>query len=288
MSTLEWGPLTPEDLDQLTALAIVCLKRDGGLPHLGGAPMLHALYLDALSIGGRDETGELLAVASLRREVDGTPVASFLVHPELHPQGHAQQLIDWARAQAGGQALRVSMETMSMELEELFAENGLHRTFAETVMRHRLRRIPQVRLPEGLVTVPFTPQDGELFHAAYRLAFAERPGFPDTPREEWLEFVLGEEGFRPEDSRLALDDAGGPAGFVMLVDNWVDQVGVVPAWRGRGLGAHLVARSLTAIARGGATDAWLAVNVNNPAGDLYRRLGFKDRGTRARYADVPS
>ena len=29
---------------------------------------------------------------------------------------------------------------------------------------------------------------------------------------------------------------------------------------------------------------WLCVNVNNPAEDLYRRLGFTTYGTRARYA----
>jgi mycothiol synthase len=34
---------------------------------------------------------------------------------------------------------------------------------------------------------------------------------------------------------------------------------------------------------GGATEAWLDVNVNNPAAKLYGRLGFRHQGRRARY-----
>ena len=85
---------------------------------------------------------------------------------------------------------------------------------------------------------------------------------------------------------MAVDDDGRVAGFVTLADNWIDQVGVVPGWRGRGLGAHLVVRSLRALAKAGYEDAWLAVNVDNPARGLYRRLGFVDAGLRARYEQV--
>ena len=74
-------------------------------------------------------------------------------------------------------------------------------------------------------------------------------------------------------------------GFVLLVDNWIDAVGVVPEWRGRRLGAHLVVRSLTALERSGEAEAWLCVNVDNPARSLYERLGFRAKGTRARYED---
>ena len=98
--------------------------------------------------------------------------------------------------------------------------------------------------------------------------------------------VEDDPGFRPDLSRVVLDEAGDPVGFVTLTDDWVDQVGVVPAWRGRGLGAHLVARSVRALRRVGCTEAWLAVNVDNPAHALYLRLGFEDAGLRARYEQV--
>ena len=77
------------------------------------------------------------------------------------------------------------------------------------------------------------------------------------------------------------------AGFVTISDNWIDQVGVVPEWRGQRLGAHLVVRSLRTLRKAGYEQAWLAGNVDNPsARALYRSLGFLDSGVRARYQQV--
>jgi ribosomal protein S18 acetylase RimI-like enzyme len=47
-----------------------------------------------------------------------------------------------------------------------------------------------------------------------------------------------------------------------------------------------MARSLRALRKAGCEQAWLAVNVDNPAHELYLRLGFHDAGTRARYTQV--
>ncbi len=285
MSTLEWGPVTEADLPELEALARACLKHDGGLPQLAGEAMLRQYFVTDATICGRDETGEIVAVAALSWDRQGRRTASGLVHPALRHQGHGEALVAWTREHSGGVPLRVVAETMSLEAEELFAANGLHRTFAETVMRHRLRHIPVIPRPTGFLTVPFSDETALGFHTAYRLSFAERPGFPNTPAEQWLDAVRGDEGFRPADSRLALGPGGEPAGFVLLADNWIDSVGVAPQWRGHQLGAHLVVRSLSVFKRTGEDDAWLCVNVDNPARALYERLGFKAKGTRARYED---
>ena len=58
-----------------------------------------------------------------------------------------------------------------------------------------------------------------------------------------------------------------PGRFRQRARHLVDQVGVVPAWRGHGLGAHLVSRVLLALAAERAPEARLTVNTNNPAGD---------------------
>jgi mycothiol synthase len=79
-------------------------------------------------------------------------------------------------------------------------------------------------------------------------------------------------------------DVDQPVGFVNVLGTWVDQVGVVPPYRGRLLGAHLVAHVLGALAAEGADGCWLTVNVDNPADQLYRSLGFRVVGRRARYA----
>lgn len=286
MSTLAWQPLTEDDLPALAHLATRCLQRDGGLPHLAGEPMLRRYFLSGPGITGRDETGEVVAAASVFVDGAGHRTATGLVHPSARGQGLGHELVAWCRERSGGVLLRVAVETTSPEWDELVAELGLVRTFAEHVMRHPLDVVPRVPRPVGLHVERWTEETAPLFHEAYRLSFGERPGFPDTPIGEWVADVAGEEGFRPRASRVALDAEGRPAGFVNLVDDWIDQVGVVPAWRGRGLGAHLVARSLRALRKRGCEAVWLSVNVDNPAADLYRRLGFRDAGLRARYEEA--
>ena len=286
MSTPAWRPLTEADLPGLHHLAACCLERDGGLPHLAGEPMLRRYFLSGPGIVGADETGDLVAAASVFLDGSGHRTAAGLVHPSSRGQGLGHDLVAWCRERSGGSLLRVAVETTSREWDELAADLGLARTFAEHVMRHDLVDVPKVRRHPDLRTLRWSERTAPLFHDAYRRSFADRPGFPDPPLEEWVAEVAGEEGFRPSASRVAVDPTGDAVGFITLIDDWLDQVGVVPAWRGRGLGAHLVVRSLRSLRRSGCDQAWLTVNVDNPAHDLYLRLGFSDAGLRARYEET--
>jgi mycothiol synthase len=286
MSTLAWQPLTDDDLLDVRQLAQRCLDADGGLPLLAGETMARRLFRSGPGIGGRDETGDLVAAASVFVDGSGQRTATWLVHPSVRNQGHGEALVRWCREHAGGGLLRVVAETTSSDTERVLASFGLQRTFAEHVMRHDLLEVPRVARAAGLSSFPWTDDTADLFHRAYRGAFSTRPGFPDTPRDEWVGEVQGDPGFRPDDSRVVLDERGLVAGFVTLTDDWVDQVGVVPSWRGHALGAHLVVRSLRALRKAGCEQAWLAVNVDNAAHELYTRLGFRDFGLRARYAEV--
>jgi ribosomal protein S18 acetylase RimI-like enzyme len=283
---LEWSPLTPDDLDDLLDLSSDCLAHDGGLPQLATPEYLRQMFLGDLGIGGRDETGDLVAAGGLFWDERMRRTATGLVDPSLRRQGLGEELVRWCREQAEHQPIRALVENLSPEAEDLLAEAGMRQVFAETVMRHRLRHIPTVALPDGLRTAAFEEATADAFHTAYRRSFADRPGFPDTPREEWVEWLCSDPDFSPEHSRVALTEEGEPVGFVTLAGDWIEQVGVVPEQRGRGLGAHLVVRSLRVMHRQGFDMAWLCVNVDNPSRALYERLGFKASGTRARYEDL--
>jgi mycothiol synthase len=286
VTTLAWQPLAEDDLDALRHLARRCLAADGGLPQLAHEQTIRRLFLSGSGIAGRDETGDIVAAASVFVDDAGHRTATGLVHPSTRWQGIGESLAQWAQERAGGSPLRVVAETTSPESDALYAELGLKRTFAEHVMRHPLEEIPKVKRPEGLHVASWDDETSGLFFTAYQQSFAERPGFPDPPRDLWVAEVSGDHGFRPEASRVALDHDGQPVGFVTITEDWLDQVGVVPAWRGRGLGAHLVVRSLRALVKAGCDQAWLAVNVDNPAHELYLRLGFEDHGIRARYIQL--
>jgi ribosomal protein S18 acetylase RimI-like enzyme len=286
VSTLDWRPLGEDDLVALAELATACLDIDGGLPLLAEEETLRRHYLSGVSIGGWDETGDLVAAASIFADGEGR-VATGLTHPEVRSQHYGVDLVRWAREHAGGARLKVLAESTWPDQGELFADAGLIRVFAEHVMRHRRKQVPRIPLPDGLHTEPFREDTAAAFYSAYAASFADRPGFPGTPQEEWLAELTQDPEVLLDDSRVALTDEGEPVGFITLSQGWIDQVGVIPSWRGHGLGAHLVVRSITALRAHGERPVWLCVNVDNPhAHELYVRLGFKDHGMRARYLET--
>lgn len=282
MGTLEWAPTTEADLDALVRLGTACLARDGGLPDLADRDHLRESLVTDLAICGRDELGDVVAAAALGLDAAGGRTATGLLDPAAMGQGIGRELAEWVLRHALG-PVRVVLDSVSPEAETLLADLGLHRVFAETIMRHGLRSIPVVRRPDDVVTLPFTDDTSEAFRHAYAASFADQPGYDDGRSRAWGAWLREQRGFQPEDSRVAMDRAGHVAGFVTLSQGWIEEVGVVPQWRGRGLGAHLVARSLTAMQRRGAQEVWLAVGCQNPARALYERLGFRNHGTRALY-----
>lgn len=282
MSQLEWSATTAGDLDALVRLGSACLQRDGGLPDLTDPDHMRATLVTDVAICGRDELGDIVAAAAVGIDGTGGRKATGLVDPAVMGQGIGHELAAWVTRHAGG-PVRLVLDSVSPEAESLFADLGLHRLFAETVMSHRLRSIPVVRRPEDVVMLPFTDDTSAAFQHAYAASFADRPGYDEGSARAWGRSLREHRGFQPEDSRVAMDVSGHVAGFVTVSEGWIEEVGVVPEWRGRRLGAHLVARTLTAIDRQGRDEAWLAVGCDNPARSLYERLGFRNHGTRALY-----
>ncbi|NLJ53036.1 MAG: GNAT family N-acetyltransferase [Intrasporangiaceae bacterium] len=285
MAVLQWTTLTPNDFDDVRTLAQICLDHDGGLPDLVDEAHLRRYFFGDETMAGRDELGELVAIASLTYDEVGTRMVSGLVHPSFRRQGHGESLVSWARKKAPGMPMKVVAETMSPEAETLYANSGLTRTYAEYVMCHDLSHISRIPLPEGVTTEPFTEETAHDFFVAYRESFGDQPLFPNPSEEDWLAISRQDPDFRPEDSRVAYSRGGAPIGLVTVSGNWIDQVGVVPTWRGHRIGAHLVVRTLTALKAAGEKSVWLNVGVTNPSWELYKRLGFTVHGTRARYED---
>ncbi|WBB65344.1 GNAT family N-acetyltransferase [Micromonospora sp. WMMD812] len=278
---LTWKPFGEEHLPALTGLAQACLAADGGLPLFVRPPLLRARLLQARTLGAwqGDELVAAVGVGADRRPVSATG----LVHPEWRGRGLGERLLSWADEQAGGEDLLVTTETWSPGGEALFAARGLDRTFLEWVLRHDLDAVPEIPPPGGVRAEPVTWEVGPELFETYRASFADRPGFRAPEAEEWLGELREDDEYRPDLSMLARGPDGRPVGFLNVLGTWIDQVGVFPEWRGRRVGAYLVATALRALAAEKAGAAWLCVNDDNPAATLYRRLGFTDAGRRARY-----
>jgi EmrB/QacA subfamily drug resistance transporter len=75
------------------------------------------------------------------------------------------------------------------------------------------------------------------------------------------------------------DSGGVVTGFVVVVDDEVEQLYVDRSWRGRGVAERLLRHAEAVIGQGGRRTAWLAVVAGNTrARRLYARLGWQDRG----------
>jgi ribosomal protein S18 acetylase RimI-like enzyme len=75
------------------------------------------------------------------------------------------------------------------------------------------------------------------------------------------------------------ESGGAVAGFVVVVDDEVEQIYVDRSWRGRGVAERLLRHAEAVIGHGGRRTAWLAVVAGNTrARRFYARLGWRDRG----------
>jgi mycothiol synthase len=279
---LTWTALDDESFDDLRALAHACLEADGGMPLFTGEQMLRGRMLIGESLAARDASGRLVAAAAVSL-AEESATTTGLVHPDRRGEGLGARLLQWASDRAGSAPLTAATEMLTEEADRLYARFGLVQIFAEDVMRHDLADLPDVPAPAGITLTPVRTADHGLLFDAYARSFADRPGFTLPIAAEWLEELLEDPDYRTDLSLLATD-GDQPVGFVNVLGSWLDQVGVVPRYRGRRLGAHLVAHVLAALADEGAEACWLAVNVDNEADRLYRSLGFRVVGRRARYA----
>jgi ribosomal protein S18 acetylase RimI-like enzyme len=318
-STVTWNPLSPADLPDLSRLAARVLAADGGLPLMADPSFLARRYTDDGVVGraARADTGALLAAGAVRPDRPGATakaIATGIVDPAARGRGIGAALLDWALATAEaataeatatgppgnaadaaaaptqgigtgtGRAVTVETESLTGPATALFASRGLRQIFAEDVLRRDLAEPPpDVALPPGVLLEPWTPALAGRFFAVYNAAFAERPGFPHLSAARWIALVTDDDEFRPDWSVLAVDPTAGDVAFVTCADGWINQVGVRPDQRGRRLGAGLVAEALRRMRAAGLPAAVLDVNLDNPARDLYLRLGFAVVGRRARF-----
>jgi ribosomal protein S18 acetylase RimI-like enzyme len=61
------------------------------------------------------------------------------------------------------------------------------------------------------------------------------------------------------------------------LEGWIEAIGVIPAWRGRGIASALLVKSLHSFQAEGLERAGLDVDAENPTGalGLYQKHGFR-------------
>ena len=304
-SPAAWRRLASDDSGAVSALAAACLRVDGGLPFGADEGFVRPRFLPpapGTTLGAFDPAGDLIAAAAVRPDLSATDlrvVIVGLVHPAHRGQGIGTFLLRWSMAQgrsllaaAQPEAQRdrpshlvIATEGLTDAAARLYERNGFVQEFAEDVMRRDLTgALPEAPFPPGITVEAWTPERAGAFFEAYQDAFRDRPGFPGWTQEEWVDWVAGDDDFRPAMSLLACS-GDEPAGFAVCDQAWIAQIGERPGWRSRSLGAALLAEVMRRFRAAGCDAVSLGVNVNNPtAARLYTRLGFDVIGRRARWA----
>ena len=219
------------------------------------------------------------------------------VHPEFRRRGVGTALMEWAlpRAEAqlrsSGRSLPTYIRTDRYDYIEgahaLFARMGMQPVrYMEELLRP-LQDLPPLRDVHGARIVPWPADRDEEIRTEKNIAFADHWGSTPTTPHHWEHLVRGY-GARPDLSFIAVDEQDRVVAHCMnhrypsddpitgRSDGWIDNLGTLPEWRGKGIASALVTHSLHAFAAAGFTHASIGVDSENPSGaaELYRRLGF--------------
>jgi mycothiol synthase len=117
-------------------------------------------------------------------------------------------------------------------------------------------------------------------HAVLEEAFADHWGYHPEPLDRWAAEQTGSPSYDPTLWLLATE-AGAPVGALTASVSgdrgWVDELGVLAPWRGRGIAGALLHRSFATFARRGCRRVLLNVDAENPTGAtrLYERVGMR-------------
>ncbi|MFF5208593.1 GNAT family N-acetyltransferase [Streptosporangium sp. NPDC000396] len=157
---------------------------------------------------------------------------------------------------------------------------------------------PVIALPAGLEIVTYREDLAEAAREVRNAAFTDHWGsVPHTP-ESWKSNIVGARAFRPEGSFLVQDGAGRSVAVLLthyfeadtestgVREAWIQIIGTLREWRGKGVASALLAHALTEFRAQGYGKAGLGVDADNPTGALgvYTRAGFEVEHRTTTYA----
>ena len=236
------------------------------------------------------------------RDVKDPPVdvfGGYCVHPDYDDTGWLwDDLFAWMDAEArrvmpkAPEGVRVALVAGATN-EDTKAQDELSRHgFEYTRTFHRMAiefREPAAseELPTGIAIRAFAPGDDDIgLVTAHREAFADHFGMVPQPFEADLEDqhrLMQEDNFDASLWFLACEGET-VVGFCLCYPEapgepehgLIDELGVRPAWRRRGLGRSLLLHAFAELTARGIRGAALNVDTENPSGapELYERAGM--------------
>jgi mycothiol synthase len=274
--------------------AVAGLLAAGGSATLDAGFVLHqwshpAFDLARNAVAVVDRDGSVVAYAQVSAEEPTTIESWGVVHPAHRGRGIGSALVEELdrRARALSPTTAPGRFRHAIDADDLAAASIL-----ETHGLRPVRHFWHMEIDPTAVETSTSTLDGIVLreieapaelatvHAILDEAFAEDWGYHPQPLDRWSEDHAEGPGYDPTLWALAAE-GDEPVGALTasLVDErgWVDEVGVRPAWRGRGVAAALLLRSFAMFAGRGIRRVILNVDAENPTGAtrLYERVGMR-------------
>jgi mycothiol synthase len=156
------------------------------------------------------------------------------------------------------------------------------------------RDLPEPQWPEGFAARQFRDGDERRFHRGHQESFADTWEFTTEPFEQWSHWFMGT-NFQPE--HWFVVEYGEELAAVAICriseteenTGWVRILGVLPAYRRRGLAIALLRHVFRHFAELGMERVGLGVDAENPTGAvaLYERAGMHVARRHLTYERVP-
>ena len=193
--------------------------------------------------------------------------------------------LDWVAAERSGLDIRTAANKLDTRLTKLFESRGfsLYRIYWQMLRDHLEGDTEIGEFPVGVEIEQLElEQNLELFHRLEMESFAQHFGWVPVDFATWRTERLADE-LADFAGNFVLLENGQPAGYVVYSRNrenldggYIDKLGVLPEFRGRGYGELLLRTGIAYSAALGNTSIGLGVDSGNESGALrlYEKVGF--------------
>jgi mycothiol synthase len=229
------------------------------------------------------DDGTIAAVGTLNERNDGILDLDAYVRPAYQGKGLGSAFLEWLEVETSSRG-RTFARTSALAADAAAVALITGRGFEP--IRHFYRMVidldgppPAPVWPEGFTVS--TAQTGEerIVHAVTQEAFADHWGHVYREFDEWQEHRR--HYWDPSLVYLVRDDAdevvAAEVNAVRFGAGWVDTIGTLKPWRGKGLGRALLLQAFGDLYRRGEHRIALAVDAGNETGatHLYESVGMR-------------
>ena len=286
-------PVTDGDLD-----AVVTLVQAAQLASMGATEdvreylrwIWHVPHVDptrdtVLVTAGEDLAGYGDAVWD--PESPGPLSGGGAVHPSHRDRGIGTALVRWAQDLArvrGAPGIRVGgVYVGDTAARALLKSNGFSHVRNSYTMARSLPAGTPPALPEGIEIRTFeTGRDERTLYEVHEASFADHWDYVPQPYASFVGEWYEADDWVPELTYLAIageEAVGHTAALEFATRGYIAAIGVLRAWRGRGIAQAMLNRAFADLATRGLPEVTLGVDATNPTGAvaLYRKVGMTVR-----------